>query len=140
MVSVVESIIEKSFRDGGKIHRSPAIIGLAQNGFSEEFISAQRERAIAHDVVSVFREAIEHSGPSRDPEDVLRYLREHEHMSLKRSLVKQHRRKTLWILLSVVILIVELRILQVLQWIGRSTSAIDKNTTIRWDRTRLRKG
>jgi hypothetical protein len=84
MVSVVESIIEKSFRDGGKIHRSPAIIGLAQNGFSEEFISAQRERAIAHDVVSVFREAIEHSGPSRDPEDVLRYLREHEHMSLDR--------------------------------------------------------
>lgn len=84
MASVVESIIEKSFRDGGVIHPSPSPTGLAQNGFSDEFISAQRERVITHDVVSVFREAIQHTGPSRDPEDVLRYLREHEHMSLDR--------------------------------------------------------
>lgn len=84
MVSVVESIIEKSFRDGGRIHMSPAISGMSQNGFSEEFLSAQRDRVITHDVVSVFREAIQHTGPSRDPEDVLRYLREHEHMSLDR--------------------------------------------------------
>lgn len=79
-ISVVEAIVEKSFRDGGVIHTFS--VDNQDDGFAASFLDRRRETVVEDEVVEVFREALHHSGATRDPEDILRYLREHEHMSL----------------------------------------------------------